>query len=132
MPARLDLWHDRRGAVALLFALLAPLLLLAVAFGIDVPSWYRDALHLQGLADRAALSAGPLWAEGQHKSAVAVAEALVAADGVTLDHAGADRAGGKGFEVAVSNRKAHLLASLPLGDERQQAHAVAVGRKLVK
>jgi Flp pilus assembly protein TadG len=132
MPARPEFWRDKRGAVALLFALLAPLLLLAIAFGIDVPSWYRDALHLQGLADRAALSAGPLWADGQHKAAVAVAEALVAADGATLDHAGADRAGGKGFEVAVSNRKAHLLASLPLGEERQQAHAVVMGRRLVE
>ena len=63
-PARPESSRDRRGAVALLFALLAPLLLLAVAFGSDVPSWYRDALHLQGLADRAALSAGPLWADG--------------------------------------------------------------------
>jgi uncharacterized membrane protein len=132
MPVHPDLLADRRGAVALLFALLAPLLLLAVAFGIDVPAWYRDALHLQGLADRAALSAAPLWAEGQHKPAIAVAEALVAADGATLDHAGADRAGGRGFEVAVSSRKAHLLASLPLGEERQQAHAVAVGRRLVE
>jgi uncharacterized membrane protein len=132
MPGPLEIRHDRRGAVALLFALVAPLLLLAVAFGVDVPSWYRDVLHLQSLADRAALSAGPLWAEGDRKAAIAVAEALVAADGATLDHAGADRAGGKGFEVAVSNRKAHLLASLPLGEERQQAHAVAVGARLVE
>ena len=123
---------DRRGAVALLFALLAPLLLLAVAFGSDVPAWYRDALHLQALADRAALSAGPLWADGRHREAVAVAEALVAADGARLDHAGADRGGSKGIEVAVSSDRAHLLASLPLGRDRQEARAVAIGRRLVE
>jgi uncharacterized membrane protein len=126
------LFADRRGAVALLFALLAPLLLLAVAFGSDVPAWYRDALHLQALADRAALSAGPLWAEGAQHEAIAVAEALVAADGARLDHAGADRGGGKGFEVAVSSARAHLLASLPLGRDRQEARAVAAGGRLVE
>lgn len=129
---RPDLLTDRRGAVALLFALLAPLLLLAVAFGSDVPAWYRDALHLQALADRAALSAGPLWAEGERRDAIAVAEALVALDGARLDHAGAERGGGKGFEVAVSSDRAHLLASLPLGSERQEARAVAVGGRLVE
>lgn len=118
--------------MALLFGLLAPLLLLAVAFGSDVPAWYRDALHLQALADRAALSAGPLWAEGGHRQAVAVAEALVALDGARLDHAGVDRGGAKGFEVAVSGERAHLLASLPLGDARQEARAVAVGARLVE
>jgi hypothetical protein len=132
VPARINLLTDRSGAVALLFGLLAPLLVLAVAFGVDVPGWYRDALRLQGLADRAALSAGPAWAEGDHKGAVAVATAIVALDGATLDHAGADRGGTKGFEIAVSSRKSHLLANVPLGSERQEARAVAVGARLVE
>lgn len=116
-----------------MFGLLAPLLVLAVAFGVDVPAWYRDALHLQALADRAALSAAPLWVDGDRRAAIAVATALVAADGATLDHAGADRAGrNAGFEVAVSSRKRHLLATLPLGDERQEARAVAVADRLIE
>lgn len=129
---RPELIADRRGAVALLFGLLSPLLLLAVAFGSDVPSWYRDALHLQALADRAARSAGPLWAQGERRQAVAVAAALVALDGARLDHAGTARGGGKGFEVAISSDRTHLLASLALGDARQEARAVAVGGRLVE
>lgn len=135
-PPRLR--DDRRGAVALLFGLLAPLLVAAVAFGIDVTAWYRDALRLQGLADRAALSAGPLWAAGDTASAVAVASALVAADGAaTLDHAGTPR-GSAGdrrrgvIEVAVSSPKSHLLANIPLGSERQSARALALGTRLIE
>lgn len=118
--------------MALLFGLVAPLLVLAVAFGVDVPGWYRDALHLQGLADRATLSAGPAWADGDRMGAVAIAKAIVALDGAMLDHAGADRGSSKGFEIAVSSRKAHLLATVPLGSERQEARAVAMGGRLVE
>ncbi|MBC7520043.1 MAG: hypothetical protein H7268_02955, partial [Sandarakinorhabdus sp.] len=75
---------DRRGAVAILFGLLAPLIILAVAFGIDVTAWYRDALHLQGLADRAAASAGPLWRDGDRAGAPAVVAALVGADAMDV------------------------------------------------
>jgi hypothetical protein len=73
-----------------------------------------------------------MWSEGDRKGAIAVASALVALDGATLDHAGADRGGAEGFEIAVSSRKAHLLAAVPLGSERQQARAVAAGGRLME
>lgn len=117
---------DRRGAVGVLFGLLAPLLVLAVAFGIDVTGGYRDALHLQGLADRAATSAGPLWAAGDAKHAMAVAAAIVAADGdVRLDQAGAAPDRQDAIEIVVSCRQRHLLSGLFIAT-RQSARAVAV------
>lgn len=115
-----------------MFGLLAPLLIAAVAFGIDVTAWYRDALHLQGLADRAALSAAPLWGAGDRAGAVAVAAALVDEDdgGARLEFAGGVRDGRgaglrAGFEVTVSSAKLHLLGAMAAGD-RQGARAVAM------
>lgn len=110
-----------------MFGLLAPLLIAAVAFGIDVTAWYRDALHLQALADRAALSAAPVWRRGDREGAVAVARALVEADdaGARLEFAGPVGAGGAAFAVAVSSPKAHLLAALAVRGDRQGARAVA-------
>jgi uncharacterized membrane protein len=128
-----ELACDRRGAVGLLFGLLAPLLVLAVAFGIDATGWYRDALHLQGLADRAATSAGPLWASGDRQQALAVAAALVAADGgdVHLDHAGpAPGAPTNAIAIILSSRQHHLLARL-FAASRQRARAVAIGTRRI-
>jgi uncharacterized membrane protein len=129
---------DRRGAVAVLFGLLAPLIILAVAFGIDVTGWYRDALHLQHLADRAAASAGPLWRSGDRAGAAAVAEALVAADApdVRIEHIGAATGGRwagdkSALEVAVSGDQAHLLVGL-FAASRQSARAVAIDSRLVE
>ena len=124
----------------MLFGLLAPLLILAVAFGIDVTAWYRDALHLQGLADRAAQSAGPLWHDGDRAGAAAVVAALVAADDVTasLDYAGNPRSGRwagnrQAIEIIVSGRQQHLLAGLYVDDDdRQAARAVALAGRLVE
>ncbi len=117
--------------MGVLFGLLAPVLLAAVAFAIDVTAWYRDAVHLQGLADRAAVSAAPLWSRGERAGAVAVARALVADDSARLDFAGAVRQGRwvgtrDAMEVAVSGRKSHVFAVIALGDERQRARAVAM------
>ena len=83
--------HDRRGGVGILFGLIAPLLVLAVAFGIEVTGGYRDALALQGLADRVAVSAGPLWHAGDRSGAMQLARAL--AGDVTIDRQGAVDAG---------------------------------------
>jgi Flp pilus assembly protein TadG len=128
VPAETRLWHDRRGAVGLLFALLAPLLVLAVAFGIDVTAAYRDALHLQALADRAALSGGPLALTGDPAGARAVAEAIVTADGAAhLDKA----EGSKRFEVTLSSPAHHLLAGLAT-TAPYTAHAIASGSQLVE
>lgn len=117
----------------MLFGLLAPLLVLVVAFGIDATAWHRDGLHLQHLADRAATSAGPLWAGGDRRQALAVAAALVAADGdeVRLDHAGAaSDATPDAIEIVVSSQQRHLLAGL-FADSRQRARAVAIKHRRI-
>jgi uncharacterized membrane protein len=121
-----------------MFGLLAPLLILAVAFGIDVTAAYRNALHLQALADRAALSAGPLWQAGETASARAVAAALVAADSAEVrivsmsnEH---DKFGQKGaadiFEITLASPEYHLLADLVMPGDHF-AHASARGSRLV-
>jgi uncharacterized membrane protein len=128
-----DLARDRRGAVGLLFGLLAPVLVLVVALGIDATGRTRDALHLQGLADRVATSAGPLWAAGAQQQAVAVAAALVAADGsdARLDHAGPVEGGAAdALEIIVSHPEQHVLAGL-FAPGRQRARAVAVKTRRV-
>lgn len=129
---------DRRGAVAILFGLLAPLLVLGIAFGIDVTAWYRDALHLQHLADRAAASAGPLWRTGDREAAVAVVAALVDGDAlnVEIESVGAATSGRwrgnrEAFEVGISADQQHLLAGL-FAHSRQSARAVAVDSRLVE
>lgn len=116
-----------------MFGLVAPVLVAAAAFAIDVTAWHRDALHLQGLADRAAVSAAPLWARGDRAGAVAVAAALVAVDGhgAALEYGGAVRSGrwrgAQGtLEIVVSSRKQRVFAVM-LGNERQGARAVAAG-----
>jgi hypothetical protein len=121
-----------------MFALLAPLLVLTIAFGIDVTGWYRDAQHLQGLADRVAASAGPLWRAGEHDAALAVAQALVGRDGqaTALDHAGAVSQGAwsgnaDAFEIVLSSNQQHLLAGL-FAPSRQGARAVALDARLVE
>jgi Flp pilus assembly protein TadG len=118
----------RSGAVGLLFALLAPLLVLVVAFGIDVTTAYRDALHLQALADRAAISAGPLALAGDKAGARAVAAALITTDGraelVTAQ-------GDKRFEVTLASPAHHLLAGL-IDSPPHTARAVASGAQLIE
>lgn len=128
MPDLSTLRADRRGAIGVVVGLLLPVLVLTVAFGIDVTGWHRDALHLQGLADRAATSAGPLWAAGNHDEAIAVAAALVRADegNIRLDHAGAGKnTPPEAIEIIVSCNQRHLLGGL-FPASRQSARAVAI------
>ena len=108
-----------------MFVLLAPVLLLAIGFGIDATAAYRDSLHLQRLADRAALSAAPLLTGRDRAAPHAVAAALVAADdgGVWLDYAGPTP--GDGIEVIVSSDRSHPIAALVPGGPRNWARAVA-------
>lgn len=132
--------HCRRGGVAVLTALLAPLLLVAVAFGIDVSGWYRDSLHLQALADRAALSAGPVFAAGDRSAAYDIAEAVVENDDVTarIDAAGVPRSGPyqgqpRAIEIIVSSDAQHLVAGLYAGQStRLSARAVVLQARRVE
>jgi hypothetical protein len=128
------LLDDRDGAVGVLFGLLLPVLVLAVAFGIDVAGWYRDALQLQGIADRVAMSAGPLWRTGDRAGALQIAGTL-AAD-VTIDHVGRVSSGKRAaqadaFEIIVSSPQHHMLAGL-VASQSQSARAVAIGYQLVE
>ena len=132
--------HCRHGGVAVLTALLAPLLLVAVAFGIDVSGWYRDSLHLQALADRAALSAGPAFAAGDRSAALAIAAAVIENDDVAarIDAAGVPRSGRRqgqirAFEIIVSSQAQHLVAGLYAGQStRLSARAVVVQARRVE
>lgn len=124
----------------MLTALLAPLLLVAVAFGIDVSGWYRDSLHLQALADRAALSAGPAFAAGDRGGAIAIAEAVVDQDDAParIDAAGVPRSGrwqgqARAIEVIVSSEAHHLVAGLYAGQStRLSARAVVLQARRVE
>ena len=52
--------RDDSGAVAVLVALLLPILLICVAFAVDVSRWYLELQRLQRTADAASLAAAPL------------------------------------------------------------------------
>lgn len=102
-----------------MLGLLAPLLVLAVAFGIDVTTAHRNALRFQTLTDWAASSGGPLALAGDTAGARAVAEAIVRADG------------SKRFEFTLAGPAHHLLADL-ITNAPHSVHAVASGARLVE
>ena len=52
----------RRGAVAVMLALMLPVLLAASGLGIDYGIWQREAVRLQLAADAAAMGVGRLAA----------------------------------------------------------------------
>ena len=50
------LGHDKRGAIAAIFAVLVPVLVTIVGFGVETGIWYTVKRHNQSIADVAALS----------------------------------------------------------------------------
>ena len=56
-PRSARLAHDRRGAVALYFALATPALAMAVGMGAEVSNWSASKVNLQRVADAAAAAA---------------------------------------------------------------------------
>ncbi len=66
--ARLRL--DRRGNVAAIFALAAPMVIAGVGFGVETGYWYFRQLNLQQAADSAAYSGGVVDRSGQAYSLV--------------------------------------------------------------
>ncbi len=54
---------EQRGGVAVFFALLLPVLLLALALAIDVGNWFVHKRHLQMQADAAALAGGAYFSD---------------------------------------------------------------------
>jgi Flp pilus assembly protein TadG len=49
-------WHDRRGVVAVVVGLAAPVLVMAVGIGVEVSRWSVAKVELQRIADAAALA----------------------------------------------------------------------------
>ena len=59
---RLSRADNERGAVLVLFAVWAPILVLMAAFVVDIANWFVHRRHLQMQADAAALAAAAVWA----------------------------------------------------------------------
>ncbi len=55
LPARLAC--DTRGAFAIIFAFMLPLLVSAIGLGVEIGGWYSDVRSLQSAADAAAVAA---------------------------------------------------------------------------
>jgi len=53
-----SLWHDQRGAVAIMFVLILPILLGAIGMGVEVGYWFSKHRELQTAADAAAIAGG--------------------------------------------------------------------------
>ncbi|MCR4377034.1 MAG: pilus assembly protein TadG-related protein [Rhodospirillales bacterium] len=49
--------HNRRGSVALMFALMLPIIFGIIGLGVEVGMWFKDRRELQTIADAAAVSA---------------------------------------------------------------------------
>ncbi len=73
----------RRGAVAILIAVMLPVLLGAAGIGMDVGTWQREEIRLQLAADAAAMGAGRLLAGQTATAAQFKAAALAEANAVT-------------------------------------------------
>ena len=76
--ARTQLWRDRHGSAALIAAIAAPVLLIAVAMGVDVSHWATRSLNLQRSADTASLAGGVALARNDTPEQAANAAADVA------------------------------------------------------
>src|SRR5579875_790720 len=82
------LGRDRRGAVALMVALMLPVLLAMAGLAVDVGIWYREQARLQIGADAASMAAAYLLTDTQATpqdfAAVAAAAAQDATGGVLI------------------------------------------------
>jgi Flp pilus assembly protein TadG len=73
----------RRGAVAVLIAVMMPVLLAAAGLGVDVGIWQREEIRLQLATDAAAMGAGRLLAGQTASMAQFQAAAMLEADAVS-------------------------------------------------
>src|ERR1700751_3322418 len=53
----LSIWSDQRGGMALIFGIVATVVVAIVGLGIDVVGWYRTDRAMQNAADSAAIAA---------------------------------------------------------------------------
>jgi Flp pilus assembly protein TadG len=73
----------RRGAVAVLIAVMLPVLLAAAGLGVDAGTWQREEIRLQLATDAAAMGAGRLLAGQTASMAQFQAAAMLEADAVS-------------------------------------------------
>ena len=73
----------RRGAVAVLIAVMLPVLLAAAGLGVDAGTWQREEIRLQLATDAAAMGAGRLLAGQSASMAQFQAAAMLEADAVS-------------------------------------------------
>jgi Flp pilus assembly protein TadG len=76
----------RRGAVAVLIAVMLPVLLAAAGLGVDAGTWQREEIRLQLATDAAAMGAGRLLAAQTATLAQFQAAAMLEADAVSSQH----------------------------------------------
>jgi Flp pilus assembly protein TadG len=72
------LWRDRRGMVALMIGLAAPVLAMAVGIGVEVSRWSVAKMELQGIADAAAIAGALNYQQANDPQKATIAAAYVA------------------------------------------------------
>jgi Flp pilus assembly protein TadG len=149
MPGKLirRLGPDRGGAVAVLFALSATLLIGCAALGAEVALWYIDKRTAQNAADTAAYSALIAYHAGETAEFAATAKAVAAQygfvdaqDGVSIavnqpPQSGPHSSNPAAIEVVISAPQTPLFSKLFLTAPSVVARAVAAspsGARLVE
>lgn len=87
-------WHDKRGSVALITAMLSVVLIGCAALAVDVSMWEGNIGTMQGAADQAALAAGQVMSAGN-------AAAQKEAKGVAAAHGFLDGTGNVGVRANI-------------------------------
>ena len=77
----LSVWSDEGGAVSLIFALGATVLIAILGLGVDLGNWYRTDRELQDAADAAAIAAARNGTSSYASEAKAVTAQYVFVDG---------------------------------------------------
>lgn len=118
------LWTDRSGNYAVIFALLAPVLIGTAGLATEGGLWYFEHQSLQGAADSAALSAANLYSLNTSQSVDTQAQAVVASYGyvagssgttVTVNRppaTGAYTGNNQAIEVIVTTQQPRMLSSI--------------------
>ena len=129
--------HAEGGAIAIMFALMLPVLVGIVALGVDVGLWFKDRRELQTMADAAAVSAAIENTNGATAAEIiAIAQIEATANGFdattdTLDYASTPTSGAyvgdSGYiEVQITRQLSTILSQVFITlDPSTMARAVA-------
>ena len=103
-PSDVPRAHGDSGAVALLVALMIPMLLIFVAVAVDISRWYVELQRMQRAADAAALAAAPYMPESLAAGGPASKAALTAVErnGFTDAQANVEKVTGSATKVSVT------------------------------